>query len=148
MTVEAVFGGEIRETLRLLEDSLRDGEPLPEEFLSRMARLVELGDVEVLAAKDEERAVGVLVLAFRPNVSLGGDFASIEDLFVVRALRRRGIGRRLVEEAAEACRRRGVSYVEVHAEEDEARAFYERLGYEEEGEVRVFSRAYPLNDAR
>ncbi|MBA2693600.1 MAG: GNAT family N-acetyltransferase [Rubrobacter sp.] len=148
MKIESVSGEGIREPLRLLESSLRDGEPLPDEFVSRMARLIESGDIEVLAAKDDDRslgeAIGVLVLAFRPNISLGGDFASIEDLYVEPNSRRRGIGRKLLEEAAERCRERGVSYVEAHVEEDEAKAFYAKLGYEEEGGVRVFSGEYPL----
>jgi GNAT superfamily N-acetyltransferase len=130
--------------LRLLEESLRDGEPLSEEFISRMSRLVETGDAEILAARKDGRAVGVLVLAFRPNVSLGGLFASIEELFVEPDERRRGVGGKLLEAVEERCRRRGVSYVEVHAEEDGAMVFYEKLGYEEEREVRVLSRSYTL----
>lgn len=142
--VEAVSGGRLREPLRLLENSLRDGEPLSDEFLSRMERLVEAGDMEILAARNDGRVVGVLVLAFRPNVSLGGLFASIEDLHVEPGSRRRGAGRKLLEAAAERCRRRNISYVEVHAEDGEAMKFYARLGYEKEESVRVFSRSYPL----
>ncbi len=142
--IERVSGNGVREPLLLLEKSLRDGEPLSDEFVSRMERSVEAGDIEILAARKDGRAVGVLVLAFRPNVSLGGDFASIEDLYVEPDLRRRGVGRKLLEAVGESCRKRGVSYVEAHAEEDEAMAFYEGLGYEEESGVRVFSRSYPL----
>ncbi|CAN5442276.1 MAG: GNAT family N-acetyltransferase [Actinomycetota bacterium] len=146
MKFEAVSGEEIREPLRLLENSLRAGESLSEEFVSRMRRSVEMGGIEVLVARKDGRSIGVLVLAFRPSISLGGLFASIEDLYVEPGSRRRGAGRKLLETVAERCRRRGVSYVEVHAEEDEAMAFYAKLGYEKENGVRVFSRSYPLCD--
>lgn len=145
--VGIVSGGGIREPFLLLENSLRDGEPLSDEFVSRIVRLVGSGDMEILAARDNGRAVGVLVLAFRPNVSLGGDFASIEELYVEPDARRRSIGRKLLEAVPERCRERGVSYVEAHVEEDEAMAFYARLGYEKEGGVQVFSRSYPIPDS-
>lgn len=145
MKVESVSGSGVREPLRLLENSLRDGEPLSDDFVLRMARLVESGDVEVLAAKEDGRFVGVLVLALRPNVSLGGDFASIEDIYVEPGSRRRGVGRKLIGKAAERCRARGVSYVEVHVEEEGAGEFYAALGYGEEEGARVFSRSYPLS---
>lgn len=147
LKVESVAAGDLRKPLRLLEGSLRDGKPLSGEFVSRMKGSVEAGDIEVLAADRDGAFVGVLVLAFRPNVSLGGDFASVEDLHVEPGERGRGVGRRLVEGAAERCRLRGVSYVEVHVEEDGPKAFYESLGYTEE-DVSVLSRSYPLSGDR
>ncbi len=145
--IERVSGSGVREPLRLLGNFLRDGEPLPGEFISRMERSSETGGMEILAAREGGRSIGVLVLAFRPNVSLGGDFASIEELYVEPDSRRRGAGRKLLEAVAERCRRRGASYVEVHAEEDEAEKFYAALGYERESGVRIYSRAYPIPDS-
>ena len=135
---------ELAEPLALLEESLRDGEPLPQGFLGQLREAVEAENLEVLAARMEGRVVGVAVLAYRLNVSAGGTFASIEDLYVRPEKRRRGVGRALLEAVAERCKVRGVSYVEAQIEDDEAAAFYAAAGYEEETGARVFSRSHAL----
>jgi GNAT superfamily N-acetyltransferase len=85
------------------------------------------------------------VLAFRPNVSAGASFASIEDLYVSPDARGRGAGRALLEAVEERCRARDVSYVEVQTD-DEAAAFYGACGYEPEMGVRVLSRSVAFDD--
>ena len=116
-------------------------------FARRLARAVEAGDIEVLAARAEPGGapVGVAVLAFRLNVSAGACFVSIEDLYVSPGARGRGAGRTLIEGVEERCRIRGVSYVEVQTD-DEAAAFYEACGYVPETGVRVLSRSLALDD--
>jgi GNAT superfamily N-acetyltransferase len=132
--------------LDLLEESLREGEPLPEAFADRLRTAVEAGDVEILAARSEGRILGVAVLAYRLNVSLGGYFASIEDLYVRPEARRQGLGRALLEAADERCVVRGISYVEVQVEDDKAEEFYEDLGYERETSVRVLSKSLTISE--
>ena len=146
MRVEPVRGAELTEPLSLLEEFLRDGEPVPEDFARRLRESVEVGDLEVLAARAEGRVVGVAVLAYRLSNSAAGLFASIEDLYVEPAARRRGVGLALLEAVGERCAARGVSYVEAQVEDEEAAAFYAAVGYEEEPGVRVFSRSYVLFD--
>ena len=133
---------ELSEPLSLLEGALRNGEAVPPLFAGQLARAVERGDLELLAAWADGRPVGVTVLAFRPSISLGATFASIEDLYVKPDARRRGVGRALLGAVGRRCKERGVSYVEVQA--DEAAAFYMSLGYELEEGVRVLSRCYAL----
>jgi GNAT superfamily N-acetyltransferase len=134
----------ISEPLRLLEEHLRGGQPVPEEFAKRLREAVEAGGLEVLAARAEERVVGVAVLAYRLSVSAAGTFASIEELYVRPGARRRGVGRALLEAVREQCAARGVSYVEAQVEDEEAAAFYAALGYELEPDVQVFSRSHAL----
>ena len=134
--------GELSEPLSLLEEALRNGEPLPLAFGEQIARAIERGDLELLAAWTGGVPVGIVVLAFRPSISLGALFASIEDLYVEPTARRQGVGRALLGAVEERCKERGVSYVEVQA--DEAAAFYMSLGYELEEGVRVLSRCYAL----
>ncbi len=134
---------ELAEPLSLLEESLRNGEPVPPPLAGRLARAVEGGDLEVLAAWSDGRVVGVAVLSLRPNVSLGALFASIEDFYVRPEVRRRGVGRALLGAMEDLCKERGVSYVEVQTD-GEAASFYEALGYEPEPGVRVLSRSYAL----
>jgi GNAT superfamily N-acetyltransferase len=129
----------------LLEEWLRDGEPVPDSFVAGLRRHVEAGDLEVLTARLEGRMVGVLVLALRPNVALGAPFASIEDLYVHPRARRRGVGGALLQAAHDRCRSRGISYLEAQVE-DAAGAFYAASGYEAEPDVRVFSRSLPIGD--
>ena len=133
----------LSEPLKLLEEALRDGEPLPQAFAERLARDVEGGDLEVLSARAGGRLVGVAVLAFRPGVSVGADFASVEELHVRPQERGRGVGRALLAAVGERCRGHGVSYVEVQTDEVTA-PFYEALGFEPETDVRVLSRSYEL----
>jgi GNAT superfamily N-acetyltransferase len=142
--VQPVRGAELAEPLSLLEKFLRDGEPVPEEFTRRLREAVERGDLDVLAARAEGRVVGVAVLAYRPSISAAGLFASIEDLYVEPAARRRGVGRALLEAVGGRCAARGVSYVEAQVEDEEAAAFYAALGYEGEPGVCVYSRSYIL----
>jgi GNAT superfamily N-acetyltransferase len=88
--------------------------------------------------------VGVLVLAFRPNVSLGAPFASIEDLYVHPGARRRGVGTALLQAADDRCRARSISYLEAQVDDDATDVFYAASGFEPEPGVRIFSRSLPL----
>ena len=142
--VASVRGADLAEPLKLLEGSLRAGEPVPEGFARRLGETVRRGELEVLAARTGGRIVGVAVLAYRLSVSAAGLFASIEDLYVRPAARRQGVGRTLLEAVERRCASRGVSYVEAQVEDEEAAAFYSMLGYEEEPGVRVFARSYVL----
>jgi GNAT superfamily N-acetyltransferase len=143
--VSTVPAAGLREPLRLLEGWLRDGEPVPDAFATELRRLVEAGDLEVLAAHLDGDVAGVLVLAFRPSVSLGAPFASIEDLYVHPRARRRGVGTALLRAAHECCKNHGISYLEAQVEAD-AMTFYAALGYEAEPGVRVCSNSLPLGD--
>lgn len=133
--------------LALLEEALREGDPVPAQFIDRLRRAVEAGDLEILAARSKTRILGVAVLAYRLNISSGGQFASIEDLYVSRQSRRQGVGRALLGAAEGRCAERGISYVEVQVEEAEAEAFYTAVGYEPESSVKLFSRSSTLSQS-
>ena len=144
--VEVALPTGLAEPLALLEEALRDGDPVPEYFADRLRKAVEAGDVEVLAARAEDQILGVAPLAYRLNVSAGGLFASVEDLYVRPEARRRGVGRAMLKAVNELCAERGISYVEAQVEEKEAELFYTALGYEPETGVRVLSRSLPIID--
>lgn len=142
--VRPVAGWDLAEPLKLLESSVRDGEPVPPDFTGLLRREVERGSIEILAAYTNEAAdapVGVTVLAFRPSVSAGGRFASIEELYVKPEVRHQGIGRMLLKAVEMRCAFRGISYIEVQAIEEGVAAFYRVSGYEPESGVRVLSRS-------
>jgi GNAT superfamily N-acetyltransferase len=143
--VELAASDQLDGPLSLLEEFLREGEPVPLSFAGQLARAVEAGDIEVLAARTElrRRPAGAALLAFRPSISAGALIASIEDLYVRPDARCTGIGRALLEAVAERCRARGVSYVEVQTD-DEAAPFYKASGYEPEFGVRVLYCSFAL----
>ncbi|CAN5790600.1 hypothetical protein BH20ACT12_BH20ACT12_15300 [soil metagenome] len=134
----------LAESLALLEEALRDGEPVPEHFADRLRKAVEIGDLEVLAARTEDQILGVAIVAYRLNLSAGELFASIEDLYVRPQARRQAVGRALLEAAHERCKERGISYVEVQVQDPSAEAFYTTLGYEPDTAVRILSRSLPI----
>lgn len=144
--VASVPGTELSESLALLEEALRTGEPVPVAFAERLRKAVESGNLEVLAARAQDRVIGVAVLAYRLSVSIGGLFASIEDLYVRPEDRRRGVGRALLAAIGERCAARGISYVEAQVGEDGAEAFYGALGYGREPGVRVLSKSLAIID--
>jgi GNAT superfamily N-acetyltransferase len=144
---EVIPASDLAEPLSLLEESLRDGEPVPEAFVERLSNAVEAGDLEILAARTHDRTVGVAVLAYRLNISAGSLFASIEDLYVRPVARRQGIGQALLAAADERCAERGISYVEVQVEDEAAESFYKTLGYEPETGTKIFSRSIALPEA-
>lgn len=144
--IEVALPTGLAEPLALLEEALRDGDPVPEDFADRLRKAVEAGDVEVLAARAEDQILGVALLAYRLNVSAGGIFASVEDLYVRPEARRRGVGHALLQAADDRCEKRGISYVEAQVEEKEAELFYAAVGYEQETGVRVLSRSLPIID--
>jgi GNAT superfamily N-acetyltransferase len=144
--VEVTLPTGLAEPLALLEEALRDGDPVPEDFADRLRKAVEAGDAEVLAARAEDQILGVALLAYRLSVSAGGLFASVEDLYVRPEARRWGVGRALLQAADERCEDHGISYVEAQVEEKETELFYSALGYEPETGVRVLSRSLPIID--
>ena len=144
--VEVALPTGLAEPLALLEEALRDGDPVPEYFADRLRKAVEAGDVEVLAARAEDQILGVALLAYRLNVSAGGLFASVEDLYVRPEARRRGVGRAILKVVDELCAERGISYVEAQVEEKEAELLYAAMGYEPDTGVRVLSRSLPIID--
>jgi GNAT superfamily N-acetyltransferase len=145
--VEVTSIADLADPLALLEEYLRDGKPVPQAFAEKLRKSLAVGDAEVLVARTENRTIGVAVLAYRLNVSAGGLFASIEDLYVRPEARRQGVGRALLTAADERCATRGISYVEVQVDDRSAETFYKTLGYEPEQSIRVLSRSLALPEA-
>ena len=145
--VAQVDATDLAESLVLLEEAVRDGDPIPKDFADRLRKAIEAGDVKVLAARAEDQILGVVLLAYRLSVSAGGLFASVEDLYVRPVARRQGIGRALLKTVDELCAERGISYVEVQVEE-ETELFYAAQGYEPETGLRILSRSLPISERR
>jgi GNAT superfamily N-acetyltransferase len=104
---------------------------------SRMARLATDGDdprdaIFVATAQSSDNPVGLLALHRFAAIHDDADVALIMALVVSERARGLGVGRNLVEAAADTARRWGCSrmLVTTHVRRTDAHAFYERIGFE------------------
>lgn len=83
-----------------------------------------------LIAERESQAIGYLLYCPAYDIDLGGRILYIIDLFVSEEARRQGVGRRLMEAAADICRQMGGHALlwSVYTPNKTAATFYEKLG--------------------
>jgi GNAT superfamily N-acetyltransferase len=141
---------ELGAPLRLLEAELREGEPLPEEFVAALAEAVRAGDADVLAARESGSAesdeiVGAALVYYRLNLASGGRFASFEELHVAPGSRGRGVGRALLAGVELRCSEKGISYIEAQIIAESV-SFFLSAGYEPEPDLEVLSRSIAFSD--
>jgi GNAT superfamily N-acetyltransferase len=106
--------------------------PTDESFAASVRQLIPRPDTEFwLAADDDGPPAGVCQLRFRHSVWAEAEDCWLEDLFVRREARRRGLARALVRRALDRARERGCVRVELDTHEDnlEALHLYESLGF-------------------
>lgn len=119
---------------RLLHDfNVEFDEPTPtaQEFGARFSALLAREDVHVLLAEQGGEAVGFAFLTLRPTPYHDGLLGQLEELYVVPALRDRGIGTDLLTTATSRVRAKGVAEIHINVDEvdTDTRRFYERHGY-------------------
>lgn len=117
---------------RLLHDFNRefgDPTPGPRAIADRMRQLRAGGDTAVLVAG--EGPDGLAVLRFRAAIWSSGLECYLAELYVVPSLRRRGLGRALMEAAMQEARARGAERMDIGVDEPDtaARHLYEGLGF-------------------
>jgi ribosomal protein S18 acetylase RimI-like enzyme len=117
---------------RLLHDfNTEYGEPTPEiETLTATCRRL-FGDDEITVLLAGDGPDGLALLRFRPALWAEGLEAYLQELYVIPALRGRGIGRALLETAIELSRRRGAAGIDLNTGETDtaARGLYESMGF-------------------
>jgi ribosomal protein S18 acetylase RimI-like enzyme len=110
----------------------KDQPPL-EQIRATTAVLLRDGATEFLLAApgEDEQPAGFCQLRYRLSVWTGADDCWLEDLYVLGAARRSGLGRALVSAAAERAAERGCRRMELDVNEQNtaAIAFYESLGF-------------------
>jgi ribosomal protein S18 acetylase RimI-like enzyme len=117
---------------RLLHDfntEFDDVTPGAEALARRMRTLMAGADTVVLIAGDGPD--GLAVLRFREAIWDEALECYLAELYVVPALRGRGIGRALMEAAIETARAEGATHMDLGTGEDDvaARGLYESLGF-------------------
>ncbi len=107
------------------------GEPTPDvpTLAATLERLLAGGEVTLLLAG--EGPDGVALMRLRPALWSAGLEAYLQELYVVPALRGRGIGRALLGAAMEAARAAGADGIDLNTGETDtaARALYESAGF-------------------
>lgn len=75
--------------------------------------------------------VAVALITFRPSVWYPGPVATLDEMYVVPALRGQGIGSRVLTRAVAECRSRKVGSIEINVDESDTDAlrFYRRHGF-------------------
>jgi ribosomal protein S18 acetylase RimI-like enzyme len=106
-------------------------EPSPgvETLTENVRRLLEAGEITVLLAGDGPD--GLSLFRFRPGLWSEGLETYLQELYVVPALRGRGIGRALLERTIEVARERGADGIDLNTGETDtaARGLYESMGF-------------------
>jgi ribosomal protein S18 acetylase RimI-like enzyme len=117
---------------RLLRDfNLEYSEPAPEvsTLTETVRRLLEDSEIVVmLAGRGPD---GLSLFRFRPALWADGPETYLQELYVVPALRGRGIGRRLLEETIEFAAAAGAAGIDLNTGETDtaARNLYESMGF-------------------
>lgn len=105
----------------------------PREYSAYLRSLISRDDALAVVAKEDSAIVGYAVgrITTLPTFFEHRFRGYIHDVFIREGFRRRGIGRRLVEEILGWFRNRGVTLVEltVAANNHDAIPFWERLGF-------------------
>lgn len=85
----------------------------------------------VFVAEHVGEIVGYTVLTFGYSLEHGGHDGLVDELYVRESLRGRGLGTRLLEQAAEVCRQRGITRLHLEVDHTNPRAakLYARLGF-------------------
>lgn len=106
--------------------------PSADEFSVRLDRLLARDDVAAWFALDDAGgAVGFALATVRPSAYSDGGTVVLEELYVIPPLRGNGHGGRLVTALLDWCTALGASETQINVDEvdEDARRFYERLGF-------------------
>ena len=131
-TVRRADSGDAPEVARLLHDfntEYSDPTPGVAVLTERTRRLLESGEIVVFLGGDGPD--GIAVLRLRPSFWTGAPDAYLEELYVAPPLRRKGIGRALLEAVLAAAREAGAARIDLGTSEDDtaALALYESFGF-------------------
>ena len=107
--------------------------------LERLLREPALGRAFFLETDDGQRA-GYVVFTFGFDHEAGGPLATVTDLFVEPAFRRRGLARAALAFVAETCRALGVRGLELQVETHNAagQALYRAFGFRTQTRLAMF----------
>ena len=109
------------------ETETDDADVLAGRFTTLLAR----EDAVAVLAEDGDEPVGFAFLTLRPAIWFDGPVSQLEELYVVPALRDRGIGTLVLDLCKQVARDLGSPEMHINVDEVDVdtRRFYERHGY-------------------
>jgi GNAT superfamily N-acetyltransferase len=130
----------VADAVEALLEELGGRRPARPALEAEVAALIDDDGVgELLVAEQDGAIVGVLAASWQRAIHVPGRYATIQDLWVDRDWRSRGIGAELVEALAAGAREDGVTRIEVglpredFAALEQTEAFYRGAGFEHLG---------------
>jgi len=80
----------------------------------------------------DSKDIGYAVLTFGYDLEFGGPQATLTELYILPAYRRRGVGMRTIQFVEGTCRELGIAALELQVERDniQAQSFYRKLQFE------------------
>lgn len=108
------------------------GDVNPVSWYSTLRKMIASPEWTFLLAEEGPVKSGLLILVILPSLYHGGNFAAITELIVTRDAQNKGVGALLVEEAKRLARTMGCEEIDVsvEVENEQAKGFYEKLGFE------------------
>ncbi|MBM4257937.1 MAG: GNAT family N-acetyltransferase [Deltaproteobacteria bacterium] len=138
VTVRIASAADLEALVRLavaFRDHLTHVTPSEEAFRVSIAQLLQDTGVEFFVGCDDRGArLGYVQCRYRYSAWVSGLEAELEDVFVVPAARRRGVGRQLIEFALNRARENGCRSIGLNTNERklEALALYRTFGFRSE----------------
>lgn len=137
MEIHPVGDGEVSTLLGLMR-ALQEDDPWSVPFEDSRVR----GAVEKLLAhpeygrvwlvREDGRTVGYAVMSFDYSLEYGGRNAWVDEIFIAKEARGRGLGERVLEFVEAAAREEGVTAIHLEVNPgNKAIDLYRRLGFEE-----------------
>lgn len=153
ITCRKMSAADVRDAFEMLSDFLRGDEHYLasseaygdkglrglNDSLDLFLEQPELGFVWM--AFDEQGAAGVCVVCYGISTSMGAVVVRLDDVYVKKDLRGKGVGTELITQLKEQLRKETVARIDVavHFDNPEARRFYERFGFVQLHEERLAS---------
>lgn len=133
LSVRLAVAGDVGDLVVLMEEFYAESSYALDRQWARSSLLELIARPElgcIWLARSGSSAAGHVVLTVRYTMEHGGLSAYVDDLFVRPALRRRGIGRALLDELFRECRARGCRavHVEVGPSNTPALGLYAKFG--------------------
>jgi predicted N-acetyltransferase YhbS len=125
-----------REALELLQRRSSMRQPMYRAQLAAHPDAIELPEEQIAAGLVRVAELDGAVVGFAVLFERSGDACELDGLFVEPDRMRSGVGRRLVEDAVRAARKRGAARIDVVAD-PQAVAFYEAVGFVTVGEAQT-----------
>lgn len=113
-----------------------DGTPFDEErtraTLEKLLANTTFGEVWLIC-RSEGEPIGYMALTWGFSIEFGGRDAFLDELYIHSSGRGQGIGKQAMAFAVERCRANGINalHLEVERENQNARAFYLKTGFED-----------------